>query len=74
VQVKPDLGTTPLEVAGLNLQFTVSTSSPESNVPFAFASWNSMIVAEVKATSVMFSVHCALGQPGVPGIGVTVHP
>ena len=72
--MKPDVGTDPFDVAGLNVQFTVSWSSPGSNVPLEFASWKSLIVAEVKATSVMFSVHCGLGQPGAPGIGVTGAP
>jgi hypothetical protein len=40
-QVKPDLGTEPFEVGGLNVQLTVSTSSEASNVPFPFESWNS---------------------------------
>jgi hypothetical protein len=70
VQVKPLAGTAPLLVAGLNVQFTVSWSSPGSNVPFAFASWNNVIVADVNAISVMFSVHPGLGQSGAPGIGV----
>jgi hypothetical protein len=55
VQVKPELGTGPFDVGGLNVQFTVSTSSPGSNVPFSLASWNSVIVAEVNAMSVMFA-------------------
>src|SRR5215211_4464063 len=43
-------------------------------MPFSFESWNSVIVAEVKAISVMFSVHRGLGQSGAPGIGVTGAP
>ena len=30
MQVKPELGTEPFDVAGLKVQFTVSTSSPDS--------------------------------------------
>src|SRR6266545_816544 len=46
VQVKPELGTGPFDVGGLNVQFTVSTSSPGSKVPLALESWNCVIVAE----------------------------
>lgn len=70
VQVKPEDGTDPFDVGELNVQFTVSTSSPASNVPFWFESWKSVIVADVNAMSVMFSVHCGFGQSGAPGIGV----
>jgi hypothetical protein len=70
VQVKPELGTGPLAVGELNVQFTVSTSSPASNVSFAFESWNTVIVADVNARSVMASVHCRFGQSGAPAIGV----
>jgi hypothetical protein len=59
--VKPELGTDPFEVGGLNVQLTVTTT-----VPF----WDSVIVADVKATSVMVSVHLVFGQPGAPGIGL----
>jgi len=52
-QVKPLAGTEPSLVAGLNVQCTVSTSSAGSNVPFAFVSWNTVIVADVNAMSVM---------------------
>jgi hypothetical protein len=72
VQVKPDVGTAPFDVGGLNAQFTVSTSV--SNVPFASWSWLSLIVAEVNAMSVMASVQFGLGQPGAPGMGVTGAP
>jgi len=51
--VKPLAGTEPSLVAGLNVQCTVSTSSAGSNVPFAFVSWNTVIVADVNAMSVM---------------------
>jgi hypothetical protein len=57
VQVKPDRGTEPLDVGGLHVQLTVSTSSLSSNVPLVLAFWNRLIVAEVNAMSVMFSVH-----------------
>lgn len=46
--MEPDRGTSPSEVGGLNVQFTVSTSSPGSNMPSSFESWNSLIVADVK--------------------------
>lgn len=69
VKVKPDAGTVPLDVAGLKVTCTVSTSSPGSNVPLPFASWKSWIVADVNATSVMVSVQFGFGQPGAPGIG-----
>jgi hypothetical protein len=71
VQVKPLSGTEPLLVDGLNVQFTVITSSPASNMPFPLESWNTWIMADVNAISVMFSVHPALGQLGAPAIGVT---
>jgi hypothetical protein len=64
LQVKPERGTGPLDVGGLNVQLTVSTSSfGSSNIPFSFESWNSLIVADVKDTSVMSSVQFALGSP-----------
>jgi hypothetical protein len=69
--VKPELGTGPFDVGGLNVQFTVSTSSPGSNVPFSFESWNSVNMADVNAMSVMFSIQFGLGQSGAPGIEVT---
>src|SRR5262249_9221277 len=74
VKVKPEAGTEPLDVGGLKVTFTVSTSSPGSNTPLPFESWKSWIVADVNATSVMFSVHIGFGQPGAPGIGVTGAP
>jgi len=70
VQVTLEVGTGPFDVGELNVQFTVSTSSPGSNVPFPFESWNNVIVADVNAMSVMVSVHCGFGQSGAPGIGV----
>jgi hypothetical protein len=72
VQVKLELGTAPFDVGELNVQFTVRTRV--SNEPFASWSWLSLIVAEVNAMSTMDSVHCGLGQPGAPGIGVTGAP
>ena len=54
-------GTGPLLVGELNVQDTVSTSAP---------AWNTVIVADVNAISVMASVHFGLGQLGAPGIGV----
>ena len=71
VQLKFVRGTGPFDVGELNVQLTVSTSSPASNVPLSLASWNSVMVAEVNAISVMFWVHCVFGQPGAPGTGVT---
>jgi hypothetical protein len=68
--VKALAGTEPVLVGGLNVTFTVSTSSPASNVPFPFESWNTWIVADVNATSVMVSVQLGFGQPGAPGIGL----
>ena len=52
-QVKPESGTGPFDVGGLNVQFTVSTRvSQRPNSPSAAVwSWNSLIVAEVKDTS-----------------------
>ena len=70
MQVKPELGTGPFDVGGLNVQLTVSTSSPGSKMPFALESWNTVIVADVYARSVMSSVHCGFGQSGAPRIGV----
>jgi hypothetical protein len=67
--VKPDTG--PFDVGELNVQLTLNTSSPPSNVPLAFESWNRLIVADVNAMSVIVSVHRGLGQSGAPGIGVT---
>ena len=55
--------TAPFEVGALNVQETVNTSVP--------AGCSTVIVAEVKAKSVMSSVQLGLGQPGAPGIGVT---
>ena len=57
MQVKPERGAAPSDVAGLNVQFTVSTSvSSGPNSPaLAFWSWNSRIVAAVNETSVMSS-------------------
>lgn len=44
------------------MQLTVSASSAgSSSIPFSFESWNSLIVADVKDTSVMSSVLFALG-------------
>ena len=60
--MKPEVGTGPLDVAGLKVTFTVITVAP---------CWESVIVADVNATSVMFSVQFAFGQSGAPGIGVT---
>jgi hypothetical protein len=73
VQVKPELGTDPFELAGLNVQLTASTSvSQRPKSPLAAVwSWNSLIVAEVKDTSVMTSVQFGFGQPGAPGTGLT---
>lgn len=62
VKVQPDCGTVPLDVGGLKVTFTVITVAP---------CWESVIVADVNATSVMFSVQFGFGQPGAPGIGVT---
>jgi hypothetical protein len=67
VQVKPDVGTEPLDVGGLNVQFTVSTTV--SNVPFASWSWLTVIVADVNDTSVILSIQLEFGQPGDPGTG-----
>jgi hypothetical protein len=55
------LGTAPLLVEGLNVQEIVNTVVPAG-------CWT-VIVADVKATSVIVSVQCGLGQPGAPGIG-----
>jgi len=71
VQVTLEVGTGPFDVGELNVQFTVSTSSPGSNVPFPFESWNNVIVADVNAMSVMFSVQFGFGQSGAPTTGVT---
>jgi hypothetical protein len=57
-----------LDVAGLNVQFTVNCSSPSSNVPLALASWNSLMVAEVKAMSVMSSLHCGFAAGALAGL------
>ena len=62
MKVKPDPGTGPLDVGGLKVTFTVITVAP---------CWESVIVADVNATSVMFSVQLDPGQSGAPGIGVT---
>jgi hypothetical protein len=70
MQVKPDVGTEPFDVGELKVQLTGSTSSPASNIPFSFESWNSLIVADVNAISVMVSAHCGLGPSGAPGIGL----
>ena len=67
--MKPDSGTRPLDVGGLNVTLTVSTSV--SNEPLPSVSWNTWIVADVNAMSVMFSVQLGFGQSGAPGIGVT---
>jgi hypothetical protein len=58
VQVKPELGTGPLEVGGLNVQLAVRTSvSQRPNSPLAGVwSWNSRIVADENSTSSMVSV------------------
>jgi hypothetical protein len=61
VQLKPDVGTEPLDVGGLNVQFTVSTTV--SNEPFASWSWLTM-VADVNDTSVILSIQLEFGQPG----------
>jgi hypothetical protein len=74
VQAKVNLGTAPLDVGELNVQLTVSTSSPVSNVPFSFESWNSVIVADVNAMSVIVSVQFGFGQSGAPAIGVVGAP
>ena len=56
-------GTAPLVVAGVNVQLTVSTVVP--------GGCSTVIVAVVKDTSVIVSVHCGFGHSGAPGIGVT---
>src|SRR6266508_3082576 len=73
MQLNPELGTEPSDVAGLKVQFTVSTSvSQRPNAPSpAVWSCNSRIVADVNDTSVMSSRQFELGQPGAPGTGVT---
>ena len=60
--MKPELGTGPFDVGGLNVEFTVTTTE---------FCWDSWIVAEVNATSVMVSVHFVFGQLGAPRIGLT---
>jgi hypothetical protein len=62
--VKALAGTEPVLVGGLNVTFTVSTSSPASNVPFPFESWNTWIVADANATSVMVSVQLGFRAAG----------
>lgn len=62
--------TRPLVVGELKVQLTVITTSPLSKTPLPFASWNRRTVAEVKAISVIVSVHCGFGQLGAPGTGV----
>jgi hypothetical protein len=51
-------GTAPLEVGVAKVQVTVSTSVP--------GGCSTVIVALVKATSMMFSTQFAFGQPGAP--------
>jgi hypothetical protein len=56
-------------VGGLDVQFTVSTSPPGSNMPFPLESWNSVIVSDVNAMSMRVSVQFEFGQSGAPAIG-----
>jgi len=60
VQVTLPPGTGPLAVGELNVQLTVSTSVP--------GGCSTVMVAEVNARSVMFSVQFGLGHSGAPGI------
>src|SRR5205807_9662495 len=62
VQVTWSLGTGPLDVGGSNVQNTVSTVVPTG--------CSTVMVASVKATSVIFSAQLWFGQSGAPGIGV----
>ena len=55
-------GTAPLDVAGLKLQETVSTTLP--------GGCSTVMTALVNDMSVIISVHDELGQSGAPGIGV----
>ena len=63
VQVTWSLGTRPLDVGGSNVQNTVSTVVPTG--------CSTVMVASVKATSVIFSAQLWFGQSGAPGIGVS---
>lgn len=62
-QVTVFAGTEPFEVAGLNEQLTVSTTTP----------WGCRTrrVALVNCTSVLVSVQSGCGHPGAPGIDET---
>jgi len=62
VQVTLAAGTTPFDVAGLNVQVTVRTT--------VGGGCSTVMTALVKDMSVMISVHDELGQSGAPGIGV----
>ncbi len=53
-------GTEPSTVCGLNVQATVRTKDP---------AWKTVIVALVKATSVIVSVQFVFGHAGAPGTG-----
>jgi hypothetical protein len=59
------LGTAPLLVEGLNVQEIVNTVVPAG-------CWT-VIVADVKATSVIVSVQCELGQRARLESGLSVH-
>ena len=54
--------TAPFAVGAPNVHETVKTSVP--------AGCSTVIVADVNASSVMFSLQLGLGQSGAPGIGV----
>ncbi len=62
MQVTLAAGTTPFDVAGLNVQVTVRTT--------VGGGCSTVMTALVKDMSVMISVHDELGQSGAPGIGV----
>jgi hypothetical protein len=55
--------TAPFEGGVAKVQVTVSTTVPDG--------CSTVIVALVKATSMMFSTQFAFGQPGAPGTGVS---
>jgi hypothetical protein len=76
VQVKPELGTSLLDAGGLNVQFAVSTRvSQRPNSPLAGVwFWNSLIVDDVNATSLMSSVQFGVSQPGAPGLASPAGP
>jgi len=63
VQLTFEDGTVPFAVGLLNVQVAVSTVVP--------GGCSTVMVTDVKATSVMVSVQLEPGQPGAPGIGLT---